>query len=614
MKRPRSWSIVGLLCLSGAIGCAQIPSRGSFVRRGELRSQQSRRDEEPQDAELLANVDSPAQVVTQPSADQEAIHSTPFDSHVADRTPREDVAQDNVARDNEQPQSDAIGHSTGGHFDVSHLTPLNRDLEPVEAPAPRRRPNERSSPALVAGNIDDREWPTNSNVASFPPNLETDHPASPSRDSNEVLTTNYQKYDARSVEPQVRQIAATRTLADNNRVEANPWNRFQGLLNEVPAEEFSDHARQTSQTTISPTQPAPPAASVATQPAPWGSSPQSQPPQPFVSQPDLSPRDSLETWPYAPANEAPHRNAVVAGASNAQMPAESWPNSAPGFLNSSPNPGFRFPPSPNPLAVSSNDRGLSNPRSLEGVQTRIAPPTSSSELDRLITQTALEAAALQPGDTEFSRQLYLRKHVQLRFLYLIAGQVDRALQPVVGIEPADQEFWQQMLWGIANYFDTQGMPDSAERATQTIIQLRAAAARLQERARLELRNVTLCHRISGFGNYERFRRDEFTAGQPVLLYAEVIGFKSEPTPDGQFRSVMKSTIEIVEAGPSGRIVESIALPPTEDLCRNQRRDYYHSYEFAIPQNCQPGKHTLHLRVEDQLSKKLAVSKLNFMVQ
>ncbi|TXT19881.1 MAG: hypothetical protein FD138_4296, partial [Planctomycetota bacterium] len=114
--------------------------------------------------------------------------------------------------------------------------------------------------------------------------------------------------------------------------------------------------------------------------------------------------------------------------------------------------------------------------------------------------------------------------------------------------------------------------------------------------------------------YQRFKRDEFQAGQPVLLYAEVGDFKSEPTPDGQFRTLMKSTLEVLEGGPTGRLIESLPLTPSEDRCRNQRRDYYHSYEFVIPQNCNPGPHTLRLRVEDQLGKKTAVTTLNFTVQ
>ncbi|GDY06914.1 hypothetical protein LBMAG52_04000 [Planctomycetia bacterium] len=303
------------------------------------------------------------------------------------------------------------------------------------------------------------------------------------------------------------------------------------------------------------------------------------------------------TWPTA------------SGVPVASVPSNvQWVNAEqPGFNN--------FPPTAlNPRSVTPAGNLPLNFGVPEGAPLAIAAFASSLDLERLITQTTVEAAAVIPGDNDVSRQLYLRKHVQLRMLNLIAGQTDRALQPIPGIDSADQEFWQQMLWGLANYFDTQGMPDSSERATQTIRQLRVAAARLQEKARLELHNVAFCHKISGFGNYQRFKRDEFTSGQPVLLYAEVADFKSEPTPDGQFRTLMKSTLEVLEGGPTGRLVESLPLSPSEDRCRNQRRDYYHSYEFTIPPGCNAGPHTLQLRVEDQLGKKTAVTKLNFTVQ
>ena len=219
-----------------------------------------------------------------------------------------------------------------------------------------------------------------------------------------------------------------------------------------------------------------------------------------------------------------------------------------------------------------------------------------------------------PGENENERQAYLQKHVQLRLLHLIAGQMDRALQPVPSVDPADQEFWQQMLWGVANYFDVQGMPDSAERATQTISQLKSATMRLQEKARLDLHKVAFCHKITSFGSYQRFKRDEFTPGQPVLLYAEVTNFKSEPTSDGQFRTLMKSSVAVFEGGIHGRMIESIPFAPSEDRCRNHRRDYFHSYEFAIPQGISSGPHVLRLTVEDQLGKKTAVTTLNFTVQ
>ncbi len=374
---------------------------------------------------------------------------------------------------------------------------------------------------------------------------------------------------------------------------ANPWDRFRDLTNNLepkanrPAQPLaSERPSATNMPTVNQT-------------PSWS---QTVTPAMATDAASIDP-NSPELWPRTP------------GTNSASAPQNvQWVNAEQPAVNSGANPGLPFPSQPNSPVFVPVANGPINLGLPEGAPVVVVPFASSAELERLITQTTVEAAALIPGDNDTARQLYLRKHVQLRLLHLMTGQMDRALQPVPGIDPADQEFWQQMLWGMANYFDTQGMPDSSERATQTIAQLKSAAARLQEKARLELHNVAFCYKISGFGNYQRFKRDEFTPGQPVLLYAEVGNFKSEVVSEGQFRTLLKSTLEIVEGGPAGRVVETLPLAPSEDRCRNQRRDYYHSYEFAVPQSCNPGPHTLRLRVEDQLGKKLAVTALNFTVQ
>ena len=43
-------------------------------------------------------------------------------------------------------------------------------------------------------------------------------------------------------------------------------------------------------------------------------------------------------------------------------------------------------------------------------------------------------------------------------LYLMSGQQERALQAIPGLDPADQEFWQQTFWGLTNYFDSASIP------------------------------------------------------------------------------------------------------------------------------------------------------------
>ncbi len=256
----------------------------------------------------------------------------------------------------------------------------------------------------------------------------------------------------------------------------------------------------------------------------------------------------------------------------------------------------------------------------------ISPKTSASqsgkavqasnwheELQKIVTTAAGEVSQSSVGTTDTEKLAYIEKQVQLRMLYILSGQSALAIQPIPGLDAADQEFWQQVFWGISNYFDKASIADPSDRATQAITQLRTAVQRLQAKSKLQIRNVAFCQKITNYGNYERMSRDEFTSGQQVLLYAEVENFKSEPTPDGPYRTVLKSTIEILDSR-GAPVAKPITFSPAEDLCANPRRDYFNSYEFTIPQRISLGPHTLKLTIEDQISQKVATYTVNFTVK
>ncbi len=293
------------------------------------------------------------------------------------------------------------------------------------------------------------------------------------------------------------------------------------------------------------------------------------------------------------------------------------PNAVPQPQNITPQTTQQLQPQPSGLSAFGVGRflnGAANNPALPSAGGHVSQASGkwAEDLQRVITSAAADVSQTGPGTTEAERRSYIEKHVYLRMLFLMAGQQVRAMEPIPGIDPGEQEFWQQMFWGMSSYFDAAAIPDAADRSTQTALQLRGALQRLQEKARLELRNVNFCHKISSFGNYERFQRDEFSAGQPVLVYAEVSNFKSDQTSDGWFRTVLKSSIEIYNS--RGELIQSMPFPPTEDLCKNQRRDYFHSYEFTVPQRIAIGPHVMKLTVEDQISQKLATYTLNFTVK
>jgi hypothetical protein len=250
------------------------------------------------------------------------------------------------------------------------------------------------------------------------------------------------------------------------------------------------------------------------------------------------------------------------------------------------------------------------PRSVATLQSAYWQET----LQRLTALVEAEVAAAQPGLSEAERLAYVKRQVWLRMLYLMAEQPQLAQQAIPGVEPAEQEFWTELFWAVSNYFDEQSFPNPADRAALTVDQLASAQRQLEAIAPLQLRSVSFCYKINSFGNFDRYERDEFRPGQPVLLYAEIRNFRSEPATAGGYVTRLKSHIEIRRGGPDGQPVEQNSFPSTEDTCRSIRHDYFHSYKIDLPQHLTPGPYALVLTVEDELSRKSATQTVNFLIR
>ncbi len=238
---------------------------------------------------------------------------------------------------------------------------------------------------------------------------------------------------------------------------------------------------------------------------------------------------------------------------------------------------------------------------------------SQEELAKLISLIETELAGVTPT-TESERRDYLRRHALLRNLYLLAGRPHDAQQVIPDIDPADQEFWTEINWAMASYFDEEMLPNRSDRAAQTVTRLASAQRALDPLVPLEIRNLQFCRHIDGFGNYETFGVNEFTAGQQLLLYTEVQHFLSESDPSGVYRTLLESEIEIYSEGATRELIDRTVFPSTEDLCRTRRSDYFHSYRIDLPGALQPGTYVLELTVEDRLAGKSATESRRFVVQ
>ena len=242
----------------------------------------------------------------------------------------------------------------------------------------------------------------------------------------------------------------------------------------------------------------------------------------------------------------------------------------------------------------------------------LKPTPWQSELNQLIARIE-QKLARSSSETDSESQIEtLRSQAHLRLLYLMAQRQEDALSAIPNLTPSQQEYWQQMIWAMFNSLDTNHFPEQAERAAHTVSPLSAALRHVREEAPLSIKNMAFCRKISYFGNYDRFPRNDFTPGYEVLLYTEIENFVSSPTGDGEYRTSLKSTIEIADS--KGNTVWTKGFAPTEDFCRNPRRDYFHNYQFHIPEDLATGEYSLKLTISDELSHKKASNSLKFSLK
>jgi len=203
------------------------------------------------------------------------------------------------------------------------------------------------------------------------------------------------------------------------------------------------------------------------------------------------------------------------------------------------------------------------------------------------------------------------RQAQLRLLYLLAGQREQALRPIPAAAPEVQAFWSEQLYGLGLWLDRPRDDDATRRAAEAKQHLAEAVGKLGDRCALVVRNVAFCSEIQSFGCIKQFEKYEFSAGQRLLLYAEVENFTSESTPKGHHTS-LRSSYPIFDI--AGRRVADEEFTLTEEYCRNPRRDYFTGYVLRLPERLYPGKYTLQLTIEDMKSRKIGQSSVEFTVK
>ena len=205
----------------------------------------------------------------------------------------------------------------------------------------------------------------------------------------------------------------------------------------------------------------------------------------------------------------------------------------------------------------------------------------------------------------------VHQHASLRLLQLLAGETEKALEPIPHIPPAEQDYWSRQIFAIATYLDHHSQPDDKRRAAASVGHLDEAVAHLRELGALSLRNLSFCKNVFGYGAYEPYENDTFSPGEQVSLYVEVENYHSSSSEKG-YCTLLGATYELLDD--KGKRVSGGDFPDVDDCCRSRRRDFHIQFGLSVPENLSPGRYRVELVVKDRQSDKLGHATVPFEIR
>lgn len=171
--------------------------------------------------------------------------------------------------------------------------------------------------------------------------------------------------------------------------------------------------------------------------------------------------------------------------------------------------------------------------------------------------------------------------------------------------------WRSFLKALQS-ISSQTVDSGDSRSEARSADIREAVRALEAHAPLEMTDLALSRKVSGFGDYEKLDPPARKPGQSVIVYVELEGLTFESAPEG-FRSRVASRVEILQDR-SGPPVWSMTLGTAEDHCKRKRRDFYVNNRFTLPDTLKPGQYWLRSSQTDLISGKTVSREVALAIQ
>lgn len=235
---------------------------------------------------------------------------------------------------------------------------------------------------------------------------------------------------------------------------------------------------------------------------------------------------------------------------------------------------------------------------------------------------ALETAGGPPGPFPPIVPPPAAEPTWLRFVRAHAeGHPDRAMGALQALDPLNQELLLALVPALSKLATTDLAADPTAAAVLAE-QLRAATARLEQRAALRVENVVLCRWVDGFGRYNpRPIGQPYHPNDQAQLYLEVRNLGSEPAPgpNGETHLTRAGVaVEVrdahgnkVEQPDNGQRRVRVVQYEKQLRTRGPVHDFHLLHPFPVPTT--PGVYTVTVEVRDPAGRAARSAPVEFRV-
>ncbi len=229
-------------------------------------------------------------------------------------------------------------------------------------------------------------------------------------------------------------------------------------------------------------------------------------------------------------------------------------------------------------------------------QPAVMQPAAAPEADPLAQTIAQMEQAVRAAPDDVNAQ------VTLRCLYAQQGRREQALAPLPLIAPEKQTQALNLVRAIL--LTASGEPRSSEDANAALAALQDLSGQVADKADLYIKNLKLCRKVDGFGQYELFDLPQFSEGQPTrpLIYCELENFQSRKDADGRYTTQLKAWMTIYDS--QYAVVAQRIADVTDVPSFNPRRDFFLRGSLDVPA-LPKGLYRVEVRIEDKVAGKIA---------